>query len=152
MDAPGPGGLGGTFAGNPLACAAANAVLDVFERGDLLARAKSIGEHFDRRAKDWAGRFDLIGDVRGLGAMRAIELVKSRETREPAPEETRQITQYCYEHGLITITAGSYGNVIRLLVPLVVSDQQMDEGLDVLQAALASTCEKRRPLAEAVTK
>jgi 4-aminobutyrate aminotransferase/(S)-3-amino-2-methylpropionate transaminase len=152
MDAPGAGGLGGTFGGNPLSCAAANAVLDEFEKTDLLARANSIGQRFETRAREWKQRFDLIGDARGLGAMRAIELVKSRDTREPAPEETRQITQYCYEHGLITITAGSYGNVIRLLVPLVVSDQQMDEGLDVLQAALASACEKRRPLAEAVTK
>jgi 4-aminobutyrate aminotransferase/(S)-3-amino-2-methylpropionate transaminase len=84
--------------------------------------------------------------------MRAIELVKSSETREPAPEETKKITQYCYEHGLITITAGSYGNVIRVLVPLVVTDQQMDEGLDVLEAALASVGEKRRSLVEAVTK
>ena len=152
MDAPGAGGLGGTFGGNPLSCAAANAVLDEFEKTNLLARANSIGERFETRAREWKQRFDLIGDARGLGAMRAIELVKSRETREPAPEETRQITQYCYEHGLITITAGSYGNVIRVLVPLVVSDQQMDEGLDVLQAALASACEKRRPLAEVVTK
>src|SRR5947208_7547250 len=151
MDAPGPGGLGGTFAGNPLACAAANAVLDVFERGDLLARAKSIGEHFDRRAKDWAGRFDLIGDVRGLGAMRAIELVKSRETREPATEETREITQYCYEHGLITITAGSYGNVIRMLVPLVITDEQMDEALDVLENAIASVA-SQLVVAEAARK
>src|SRR5881296_669058 len=130
MDTPGPGGLGGTFAGNPIACAAANAVLDVFQDGDLLARAKVIGERFEHRAREWADRFEVIGDIRGLGAMRAIELVKSRETREPATEETREITQYCYEHGLITITAGSYGNVIRMLVPLVVSDQQMDEGLD----------------------
>src|SRR3954465_9657437 len=152
MDAPGAGGLGGTFAGNPLSCAAANAVLDEFEKTNLLARANSIGERFETRAREWKQRFDLIGDARGLGAMRAIELVKSRDTREPAPEETKQITQYCYEHGLITITAGSYGNVIRVLVPLVVSDQQMDEGLDVLQAALASACEKRLPLAEAVTK
>jgi len=151
MDAPGPGGLGGTFAGNPLACAAANAVLDVFERGDLLARAKSIGEHFDRRAKDWAGRFDLIGDVRGLGAMRAIELVKSRETREPAAEETREITQYCYEHGLITITAGSYGNVIRMLVPLVITDEQMDEALVVLENAIASVA-PQPAVAEAARK
>ena len=151
MDAPGPGGLGGTFAGNPLACAAANAVLDVLERGDLLARAKSIGEHFDRRAKDWAGRFDLIGDVRGLGAMRAIELVKSRKTREPAAEETREITQYCYEHGLITITAGSYGNVIRMLVPLVVADEQMDEALDVLENAIASVA-PQPAVAEAARK
>jgi 4-aminobutyrate aminotransferase / (S)-3-amino-2-methylpropionate transaminase / 5-aminovalerate transaminase len=152
MDAPGVGGLGGTFAGNPLSCAAANAVLDEFEKSDLLSRANSIGQRFEKRAREWRERFDLIGDARGLGAMRAIELVKSRETREPAPDETKKITQYCYEHGLITITAGSYGNVIRLLVPLVVSDQQMDEGLDVLEVALASVCEKRRPLVEAVTK
>ena len=79
-------------------------------------------QQFEKRAREWKKRFPMIGDVRGLGAMRAIELVKSRETREPAPEETKKITQYCYEHGLITITAGTYGNVIRVLVPLVVSD------------------------------
>jgi hypothetical protein len=128
MDAPGVGGLGGTFAGNPLSCAAANAVLDVFECGDLLSRASSIGERFQKRAQEWKTRFEIIGEVRGLGAMRAIELVKSRETREPADEETKRISQYCYEHGLITITAGTYGNVIRLLVPLVISDEQMEEG------------------------
>src|SRR5438067_118728 len=152
MDAPGVGGLGGTFGGNPLSCAAANAVLDEFESNDLLGRAISIGQRFEKRAQEWKERFDLIGDARGLGAMRAIELVKSRETREPAPEETKKIAQYCYEHGLITITAGSYGNVIRVLVPLVVTDQQMDEGLDVLEAALSSGSEKRQPLAAAATK
>ena len=152
MDAPGVGGLGGTFAGNPLSCAAANAVLDEFQKSDLLSRANFIGQLFEKRAWQWKERFDLIGDARGLGGMRAIELVKSRDTREPAPEETKKITQYCYEHGLITITAGSYGNVIRVLVPLVVTDQQMNEGLDVLEAALASVCENRRPLAEAVIK
>ena len=143
MDAPGPGGLGGTFAGNPLSCAAANAVIDVLERGDLLARANAIGKRFECRAQKWQSQFDLIGDVRGLGAMRAIELVKSRETREPASEKTKEVSQYCYEHGLITITAGSYGNVIRLLVPLVVSDAQMEEGLDVLESALASVSGKK---------
>src|SRR5207248_11773114 len=122
MDAPGAGGLGGTFGGNPLSCAAANAVLDEFENTDLLARANFIGQRFEQRVCKWNDRFELIADARGLGAMRALELVKSRETREPAPEETKRITQYCYEHGLITITAGSYGNVIRVLVPLVVSD------------------------------
>jgi 4-aminobutyrate aminotransferase/(S)-3-amino-2-methylpropionate transaminase len=142
MDAPGPGGLGGTFAGNPLSCAAANAVLDIFENGQLLARANMIGERFERHAKQWCKQFDFIGDVRGLGAMRGIELVKSRETREPAPEETKQVTRFCYEHGLITITAGTYGNVVRLLVPLVISDEQMQEGLDVLEHALASVCGK----------
>jgi 4-aminobutyrate aminotransferase/(S)-3-amino-2-methylpropionate transaminase len=143
MDAPGLGGLGGTFAGNPLSCAAANAVLDVFEREDLLVRANAMGAQFERRAREWQSRFDLIGEIRGLGAMRALELVKSHETREPAPDETKQISQYCYEHGLITITAGSYGNVIRLLVPLVITEKQMDEGLDVLEGALASVCEKK---------
>ena len=138
MDAPGPGGLGGTFAGNPLSCAAANAVLDVLESGDLLARANAIGAKFERRAHQWQSRFDVIGDVRGLGAMRAIELVKSRKSRQPAPEETRHIAQWCYEHGLITISAGSYGNVLRLLVPLVITDEQMEEGLDVLESALLS--------------
>src|SRR6266567_2490782 len=119
MDAPGPGGLGGTFAGNPLSCAAANAVLDAFEAKDqdLLSRANSIGDQFRRRAQSWQSRYEIVGDVRGLGAMRAIELVKSRETREPAPEETKRIAQYCYEHGLITITAGTYNNIIRVLVP-----------------------------------
>src|SRR5437763_2402122 len=138
MDAPGPGGLGGTFAGNPLACAAANAVLDVLEGSDLLQRAEMIGKRFVARAKQWQERFDLIGDVRGLGGMRAFELVNSRETRAPATEQTKEITQYCYEHGLITITAGTYGNVIRVLVPLVISDAQMDEALDVLESAIAS--------------
>jgi len=143
MDAPGPGGLGGTFAGNPLACAAANAVIDVLERGDLLARANEIGKQFERRAREWQSQLDLIGEVRGLGAMRAIELVKSRETREPASDETKKIAQYCYEHGLITITAGSYGNVIRVLMPLVVTDDQMREGLDVLEEALTAVSRKQ---------
>src|SRR5438477_5721011 len=151
MDAPGPGGLGGTFAGNPLACAAANAVIDVLERGDLLSRANHIGRQFEHRAKDWQSRFDLIGQVRGLGGMRAIELVKSRDTREPAPEETTKISQYCYEHGLITITAGSYGNVIRVLVPLVISDEQMDEALGILEQAFASVSGQRTPVAEMAT-
>jgi 4-aminobutyrate aminotransferase/(S)-3-amino-2-methylpropionate transaminase len=142
MDAPGPGGLGGTFAGNPLSCAAANAVMDVLERGDLLPRANEIGKKFEQRARKWQAQFDCIGDVRGLGAMRAIELVKSQETREPAADETKRVARYCYEHGVITITAGSYGNVIRLLVPLVASDEQMEEGLDVLESALTSVSGK----------
>ena len=145
MDAPGPGGLGGTFGGNPVACAAANAVLDLFEQVDLLDRANEIGERFHRRARSWQSRFELIGDVRGLGGMQAIELVKSRDSREPAPDETKQVTKHCYEHGLITITAGTYGNVIRVLAPLVISDDQMDEALDVLEAALAAVSHERKP-------
>ena len=150
MDAPGPGGLGGTFAGNPLSCAAALAVLDLFEAENLLARANELGDRFQRRAREWQRRWAIIGDVRGLGGMQAIELVKSTETKTPATDETKQITQYCYEHGLITITAGSYSNVIRVLVPLVATNEQMDEGLDVLESALAAVCDKRGAMAQLV--
>lgn len=147
MDAPGVGGLGGTFGGNPLSCAAANAVLDEFENRDLLGNANRIGHRFEQRARAWKGRFQIIGEARGLGAMRALELVKSQASREPAPDETKKVTQYCYQHGLITITAGTYGNVIRLLVPLVVSHEQLEEGLNVLEAGLATVAAKQPALA-----
>jgi 4-aminobutyrate aminotransferase / (S)-3-amino-2-methylpropionate transaminase / 5-aminovalerate transaminase len=150
MDAPGPGGLGGTFAGNPLSCAAALAVLDLFERENLLARANQLGNRFQERAREWQQRWPMIGDLRGLGGMQAIELVQSTGKREPAPEETKQIVQYCYEHGLIVLSAGSYSNVIRVLVPLVASDAQIDEGLDVLEAALQAVCEKKAVVAQPV--
>src|SRR5258708_4819773 len=143
MDAQGPGGLGGTFAGIPLSCAAALAVLDLFERENLLSRANELGERFQRRAREWQRRCPIIGDVRGLGGMQAIELVQSTETKAPAAEETKKITQYCYEHGLITITAGSYSNVIRVLVPLVVTNEQFDEGLNVLESAIATVCDRK---------
>ena len=150
MDAPGLGGLGGTFAGNPLSCAAALAVLDLFEREDLLSRADELGDHFQRRAREWQCRWPMIGDVRGLGGMQAIELVQSPETKIPATEETSRIARYCYEHGLVTITAGTYSNVIRVLVPLVVSEEQMDEGLNVLESAIAAVCDRKGALAQLV--
>jgi len=150
MDAPGPGGLGGTFAGNPLSCAAALATLDLFENTNLRTRANELGDRFQRRAREWQRRWSIVGDVRGLGGMQAIELVKSQETKTPAADETKQITQYCYEHGLITITAGSYSNVIRVLVPLVATNEQMDEGLDVLESALAAVCERKGAVVQLV--
>jgi len=132
MDAPGPGGLGGTFGGNPVSCAAALAVIEILEKENLSARAELLGEKFAARAREWQRRWPLIGEVRGLGAMQALELVRSRETREPAKAETEQIMRFCYEHGLLTISAGTYGNVIRVLVPLMIPDAQFDEGLAVL--------------------
>ena len=147
MDAPGSGGLGGTFAGNPAACEAALAVLDMFENQDLYTRANELGDRFQKRAREWQKRWPMVGDVRGLGAMQAIELVQSQETREPAAQETKQITQYCYEHGLITISAGSYGNVIRLLMPLVITDEQLEEGLNVLEGALKTVYERKHEAA-----
>jgi 4-aminobutyrate aminotransferase/(S)-3-amino-2-methylpropionate transaminase len=138
MDAPGVGGLGGTFGGNPVACAAALAAIETIERENLSARAVKLGDKFEARARDWKARFPLVGDARGLGGMRAIELVRSRESREPAKQETEQIIRHCYQHGLIVLSAGTYANVVRVLVPLVVTDEQFDEGLEILEAAIAT--------------
>jgi 4-aminobutyrate aminotransferase/(S)-3-amino-2-methylpropionate transaminase len=136
MDHTGPGSLGGTFGGNPLACEAALAVLETMDREKLPERAAHLGERFAARARTWYERWPLVGDVRGIGAMQAVELVRSRLTREPAAEETKEIVRYCYEHGLIVLSAGSYSNVIRLLMPLVINDEQFEEGLAVLEAGL----------------
>src|SRR5436190_11642363 len=152
MDAPQPGGLGGTFGGNPLSCVAALAVLDAFENENenLSARANELGNRFQRRALEWQRRWPMIGDVRGLGAMQAMELVQSAETRLPAPDETKQIVQYCCEHGLIILSTGSYSNVIRALMPLVITDAQMDEGLAVLESALQAVCERKEAAVQPV--
>ena len=137
MDAAGPGGLGGTFAGNPVSCAAGIAVIDAIEKDNLCDRAEQLGDHFKQRAREWQRRWSIIGEVRGLGGMCAIELVEPG-MRKPAADETNMITRYCYEHGVIALSAGSFGNVIRVLMPLVITDAQFDEGLDVLEAAIAS--------------
>jgi len=137
MDAPGVGGLGGTFIGNPVSCAAALAVLDMVESENLCGRARSLGDRFVERAKQLQRRWPIIGAIHGAGAMRAIELVRDPETREPADAETKQVVRYCYEHGLLTISAGTFGNIIRLLMPLVITDQQFDEALQVMEEALA---------------
>jgi 4-aminobutyrate aminotransferase / (S)-3-amino-2-methylpropionate transaminase / 5-aminovalerate transaminase len=144
MDAPGPGGLGSTFAGNPASCAAALAALETIEKEGLLAKSTAIGKRFEERAKGWQKKWPLVGDVRGLGGMCALELVRDRQTREPADKETKEISKFCYEHGLITITAGTYNNIVRILVPLVISDEQFDEGLDVLESALAHVIEQKQ--------
>jgi len=146
MDFSAPGQLGGTFGGNPAACETALAVFETIEQENLCARANVLGERFRKRAAKWQAQWELVGEIRGLGAMQALELVRSKTTREPADEETKQVAQYCYEHGLVLITAGSYSNVIRLLMPLVVTDAQMDEAMDVLEAALAQVSERKQVL------
>jgi 4-aminobutyrate aminotransferase/(S)-3-amino-2-methylpropionate transaminase len=144
MDAPGAGALGGTYCGHPASCAAALAAIETIEKEGLLARSTAIGKYFEDRARGWQKKWPLIGEVRGLGGMCAIELVRDAKTREPADSETKEIAKYCYEHGLITITAGTFNNVMRILVPLVISDEQFDEGLNVLEAALASVVERKQ--------
>jgi 4-aminobutyrate aminotransferase/(S)-3-amino-2-methylpropionate transaminase len=138
MDAAPPGGLGGTFAGNPVSCAAGLAVIDAIERDNLCARAEQLGESFMQRACGWQRRFPILGDVRGLGGMCAIELVEPG-TRKPAAEATNRIIGYCYEHGVVALSAGSFANVIRVLMPLVITDAQFDEALDVLEAGIGDT-------------
>ena len=137
MDAAGVGGLGSTFGGNPVSVAAAHAVLDELGTGRLFARARAIGGAVQARVARWLERFRILGDVRGLGAMWGLELVKDPATREPAKEETTALSRACYERGLVTITAGTYGNVVRTLMPLVITDPELAEGLDVIEAALA---------------
>jgi 4-aminobutyrate aminotransferase / (S)-3-amino-2-methylpropionate transaminase / 5-aminovalerate transaminase len=144
MDAPGVGSLGGTFCAHPLSCAAALAVIETIEKDGLLARSTEIGKRFETRARGWQKKWSIVGEVRGLGGMCAMELVRDAETREPADAETKEIARYCYEHGLILITAGTFNNVVRILVPLVVSDEQLDEGLDVMESALASVSERKQ--------
>jgi len=143
MDASGVGSLGGTFGGNPVSCAASLAALETIEKDGLLARSTAIGQRFEERARAWQRKWPLIGEVRGLGGMCAIELVRDSQTREPADAETKEIARFCYEHGLITITAGTFNNVMRILVPLVVTDEQFDEGMGVLEAAISAVTERK---------
>jgi 4-aminobutyrate aminotransferase/(S)-3-amino-2-methylpropionate transaminase len=136
MDAPGPNAVGGTYVGNPVAQAAALAVLDVIDEEAVCDRAVTIGETMRARMLDWQGRFAEIGDVRGLGAMLAIELVHDRESKDPAPELVAAVCAEALRNGLLLMSAGIYSNVIRVLVPLTISDGELDEALDVWERAL----------------
>jgi 4-aminobutyrate aminotransferase/(S)-3-amino-2-methylpropionate transaminase len=136
MDAPPLGSLGGTYGGNPLACRAALAAIEVIEKEGLVTRAQELGTRVLDRFRAMQERYKLIGDVRGLGAMVAMELVKDRGTKEPAGEETARIIRGCYESGLIVLKAGAGANVVRTLMPLVISDEQLEEGLAILEEAV----------------
>jgi len=137
MDSVQRGGIGGTFSGSPVACAAALAVLEVIEEEHLVERAGAIGELITRRLTGMAGRFPQIGEVRALGAMAAMELVRDPATREPATELTRALIRTVGERGLVLLSAGEDANVIRFLVPLTASDAIVEEGLDIIEGALA---------------
>lgn len=136
MDAPQVGGLGGTYAGSPLGCAAALAVLDVIEKENLCERASRLGAVITARLRDWQSRWPCIGEVRGLGAMVAMELVRERRADRPDAELTRALVQAAARRGLVLLSCGLYSNVIRFLMPLTISDAQLAEGLAILEAAL----------------
>ena len=139
MDAPDPGGVGGTYVGNPVAQAAALAVLDVIDDEGLVERSAAAGETIRARMLGWQERWPAIGDVRGLGSMLAIELVSDPATKEPAPELVGAVVQAALERGLLLITCGIYGNCIRVLAPLVITDAELEEALGVWEEALEAT-------------
>ncbi len=136
MDAPHVGGLGGTFSGNPLACRAAMEVIKIIEDNALAPRALEIGRKVVDGFRGFQENYPIIGDVRWLGAMIGLELVRDRKTKEPATKETRQIIKSCCERGLLITRSGTFSNVLRTLMPLVITDEEIDEGLSILDEVL----------------
>jgi 4-aminobutyrate aminotransferase / (S)-3-amino-2-methylpropionate transaminase / 5-aminovalerate transaminase len=136
MDAPGDSAIGGTYVGNPVAQAAALAVLDVIDEADLVQRAAAIGETLRTRMSTWRERFEAVGDVRGLGAMMAIELVHDHDSKDPAPELASAVVEAAMERGVLLLKSGLYSNCIRVLVPLVITDAELDEALEAWEEAL----------------
>jgi 4-aminobutyrate aminotransferase/(S)-3-amino-2-methylpropionate transaminase len=137
MDSVHPWGLGGTYGGNPVASAAALAVLEVFEEEDMLGKAKALGKRLNERFESWQKRFKIIGEIRGLGAMLGLALVKG-EKREPAAEEAKKLAAFCLERGLIILVCGTYSNVVRVLVPFMITAEQLERGLKILEEGLAA--------------
>ncbi|RLC20567.1 MAG: 4-aminobutyrate--2-oxoglutarate transaminase, partial [Deltaproteobacteria bacterium] len=127
------GGLGGTYGGNPVSCKAALAVLEILFEDKLIETAQSLGETLLERFISLQKTHEIIGDVRGKGPMLGLELVKDRVTKEPAAEEAKKLVQLCYEKGLIILSCGNYGNVIRTLMPLVITKEELDTGLSILE-------------------
>ncbi|BBO85232.1 4-aminobutyrate--2-oxoglutarate transaminase [Desulfosarcina ovata subsp. sediminis] len=135
MDSVHAGGVGGTYGANPVSCAAALAVLDIFEEENLLEKSVKIGEKLTATFGVWKEKFDIVSEVRGLGAMRGIALFNADGS--PAAEQAKQLSKYCYDNGLITLVCGIHGNVIRVLMPLVIEDKQLQRGLDIMEGGLA---------------
>lgn len=135
MDAPHVGGLGGTYGGNPLACKAGLAVVDLLQ-GEILEKAVQLGDKVRDRVLDLQKEYEIIGDVRGLGPMIGMELVRDRQSKEPAADEAGEVVKRCYEKGLIIISCGVYHNVIRILVPLVITDDQLEKGFSIVEECL----------------
>jgi 4-aminobutyrate aminotransferase / (S)-3-amino-2-methylpropionate transaminase / 5-aminovalerate transaminase len=137
MDSVEHGGIGGTFGGNPVSCAAGLAVMKIFREQKLIERANAVGAQIMKRFQGFAKKYPYIGEARGLGAMNALEIVLDKKNPKPNSDLTKAIVNRCYEKGLILLTAGAFGNVIRHLVPLVVTDEQLDRGLQILDSVLA---------------
>ena len=138
MDASGPNSLGGTYTGSPTACAAALAVMEVFEEEDILGKSQALGDKLGKRFAQWQEKFGHVDNVRNLGAMAAIELVTDKQGCEPRADLAAKVTAYAKEHGLILLSCGMYGNTIRFLMPVTIEDEVLEEGLQIVEDALAS--------------
>jgi 4-aminobutyrate aminotransferase/(S)-3-amino-2-methylpropionate transaminase len=135
MDSVHPYGLGGTYGSNPVASAAALAVLEIFEEEDMLGKARALGQKLGARFEAFRKKYPVVGEVRGLGAMLGLALVKGAG-REPAAEEAKKLAAFCLERGLIILVCGTYSNVVRVLAPFVITDEQLEKGLSILEAGL----------------
>ena len=135
MDTVHPGGIGGTYGANPVACAAGLAVFDVFEQENLLQKSVELGHKLRDRFQKWQKEMDIIGEIRGIGAMIGLELIKGTG-KAPAADEAKQLATYCLQNGLSILVCGSYGNIIRVLVPLIISEEQLEKGLNIMEAGL----------------
>jgi 4-aminobutyrate aminotransferase / (S)-3-amino-2-methylpropionate transaminase / 5-aminovalerate transaminase len=138
MDSVHPFGIGGTYGANPVSCRAALAVLEIFEEENLLHRAEVLGRKVKSRLDGFKEKYETIGDVRGLGPMLAMELVKDRERKDPAPDQARELARFCVDRGLLILVCGSLSNVVRILMPLVIEDDQLEKGLTILEEGLAA--------------
>jgi 4-aminobutyrate aminotransferase / (S)-3-amino-2-methylpropionate transaminase / 5-aminovalerate transaminase len=143
MNAPGDSTIGGTYVGNPVACAATNAVLQVIEEEGLLHRAEQVGKQIRSRWEEVAGDVEQIGEVRGVGAMIGVELVEDRESKVPNQRLASDIVTGSTERGVVSVSCGIYKNVVRHLVPLVITDEQLAEGLDALAATAVTAARSR---------
>jgi len=139
LDSVHTGGLGGTYNGNPVACAAANAVLDVFETEGMLEKSISLGEKLRPRFEKWQKEFAKVGQVRGKGAMSGFEIVKGPDM-QPDADAAQKLVNYCHDKGVIVLSCGIYGHVIRCLAPFVITDEQLEKGLSIIEKGLIETC------------
>jgi 4-aminobutyrate aminotransferase/(S)-3-amino-2-methylpropionate transaminase len=136
MDGVHPGGVGGTYGGNPVACSAALAVMDIFQAENLLEKARALGSRLRERLDRFKDQFELVGEVRGIGPMLAMELVEDRITKAPAAAKAKALVSHCFDNGLVLLSCGTHGNVIRLLMPLVIGEDLLEKGLSILEEGL----------------
>ncbi|GAG89206.1 unnamed protein product, partial [marine sediment metagenome] len=135
MDSPHYGGLGGTYSGNPVACRAALAVLDIIKEENLLHKAEILGQKLKKQLKIWQRNFEIVGNINGIGSMLAFEIIDPEENK-PDKDKAKELISLCYEKGLVILTCGKFGNIVRLLMPLVINDEDLERGFKIIEENL----------------